>query len=39
LQCAKIDSILLVSATDSKTAEQIGVMSQLDQIAFIHKAD
>lgn len=36
---SKIDAILLVSATDSKTTEQIGVMSQLDQIAFIHKAD
>lgn len=36
---SKIDSILLVAASESKEAEQVGVMSQLDQIAFIHKAD
>lgn len=36
---SKIDSILLVSATESKVSEQVGVISQLDQITFIHKAD
>lgn len=36
---SRIDSIALVSASDEKSAEQIGIMSQLDQIAFIHKID
>lgn len=36
---SKIDSIYLVSPTDEKSAEQIGILSQLDQIAFIHKID
>ncbi len=36
---SKIDSILLVSDSDDKTEEQIGILSQLDQIVFFHKVD
>jgi hypothetical protein len=36
---SKIDSILLVSDSDDKTDEQIGILSQLDQIVFFHKVD
>lgn len=36
---SKIDSVYLVSATDEKSADQVGILSQLDQIAFIHKID
>lgn len=36
---SKIDSIALVSATDEKTGEQIGTISQLEQITFIHQID
>ena len=36
---SRIDSIALVSASGEKSAEQIGTLSQLDQIAFIHKID
>lgn len=36
---SRIDSVFLVSATDEKTAGQIGTLSQLDQIAYIHKID
>ncbi len=36
---SKVDSILLVSPTEEKNANQIGVISQLDQIAYIHQID
>lgn len=36
---SRIDSVYLVSATDEKSPEQVGILSQLDQIAFIHKID
>jgi GT2 family glycosyltransferase len=36
---SKIDSISLVSASDEKTGEQIGTLSQLEQITFIHEID
>ena len=35
----KIDSILLVSDSDTKSEGQIGILSQLDQIVFFHKVD
>lgn len=36
---SKIDSILLVSDSDDKSDEQIGILSQLDQIVFFHNVD
>jgi GT2 family glycosyltransferase len=36
---SKIDSILLVSPTEEKNSEQVGVISQLDQIAYIYQID
>ncbi|MDD2983109.1 MAG: glycosyltransferase [Crocinitomicaceae bacterium] len=36
---SKIDSVFLVSPTEEKNANQIGVISQLDQIAYIYQID
>jgi hypothetical protein len=36
---SKIDSIFLVSDSDVKSVEQIGILSQLDQIVFFYNAD
>lgn len=36
---SKIDSILLVSADQSKSEKQVATLSQLDQISFIQKID
>lgn len=36
---SKIESIEFVSGTDEKEDKQIGILSQLDQIAFLHGAD
>ncbi len=36
---SKVDSVFLVSPTEDKNEEQIGVLSQLDQIAYIYQID
>lgn len=36
---SKVDSIFLVSPTEEKNPDQIGVISQLDQIAYIYQID
>ena len=36
---SKVDSILLVSPTEEKNVNQVGVISQLDQIAYIYQID
>lgn len=36
---SKIDAIFLVSDSDSKSDEQAGILSQLDQIVFFQKVD
>lgn len=36
---SKVDSIFLVSPTEEKSLAQIGVISQLDQIAYIYQID
>lgn len=36
---SKVDSVFLVSPTEEKHGEQIGVISQLDQIAYIYQID
>lgn len=36
---SKVDAVFLVSPTEEKQGEQIGVISQLDQIAYIYQID